>query len=397
MTNTARWFLGATMISGLSLMTAPAAHALAGPQPIELDGGPLGTLALSGGADGLFYYQTGTNSGAGASLLGDRATGANLGASEIELSKPSGVVRFDIQLGILGGTPALGAAPGRAGVNFYVTGPLKLGTITIAPPNSPVTLTAGHVGSLEGWEDFADFRNANIFASDLWNVENSNSTGVSAAYARGPVSAAVTFGDGWDTGVFNFLQALGSYSFDANNSLSVYYGGNLGRTGLNARTYGTNNGVRNTVASYGANYINSQMIGAYYQYTAGNFSLVPEVQYVYAKPDHQLGIQKFTSNFGAVVIGDYAFSNTPYSLGGYVEYFDSVGTTAHSANTWFIAPGAEGVGFEATPTWQYKNLFARASAGYLYLINSGTPAAGYGQNGSGKNVFQTAIEAGVLF
>jgi hypothetical protein len=389
-------FFGVSLISSLSLLGAKNAHALTGPQSIELDGGPLGTLALSGGADGLFYYQTGT-SGSGKSLLGDRDTGANLGSAEIRLSKTSGVVQFDIQIAALGGTSALGSSPGRAGINFYITGPVKLATITIAPPDSPLTLTAGHVGSLEGYEDFVDYNNANIFQSDLWNVENSNSRGVSLNYNHGPIAATVTFGDGWDSGVFNFLQALGTYTFDTHNSLSVYYGGNLGRTGLNALTYGTNAGVRNTVANYGANYINSQMFGAYYQYSAGNLSLVPEVQYVYAKPDHQLGIQKFTSNLGAIVIADYAFGGSPYSLGGYAEYFDSIGTTAHSADNWFIAPGAEGVGLQVTPTWQYKNLFARVSAGYIHLINSGTPSAGYGDSGHGKDVFQTAVEAGVLF
>lgn len=386
--------LGATVISGLSLLSTQNAHALTGPQSITLDGGPLGTLELSGGADGLAYYQTGTGS---KSLLGDRDTGANLGSAEIRLSKTSGIVQFDIQIAALGGTSALGTAPGRAGVNFYITGPVKLATITIAPPGSPVTLTAGHVGSLEGYEDFVDYNNANIFQSDLWYVENSNSRGVSLNYNQGPVAATVTFGDGWDTGVFNFLQALGTYTFDSHNSLSIYYGGNLGRTGLQALTYGTNNGVRNTVGGYGANYINSQMLGGYYQYNTGNLSLVPEVQYVYAKPDHRLGIQKFTSNLGALLIADYAFSNTPYSLAGDVQYFDSIGTTAHSADNWFIAPGAEGIGLQLTPTWQYKNLFSRVSAGYVYLINSGTSAAGYGDNGHGRNVFQAALEGGVLF
>lgn len=383
-------------VSGALSLAAPAAYALTGPQAIEIDGGPLGTLNLSGGADGLFYYQTGT-SNSGESLLGDRDTGTNVGAAEIRLSKATGILQFDIELGILGGSAALGTAPGHAVVNFYVTGPVKLATVTIAPPGSPITLTAGQVGSLEGWEDFADFRNANIFYSDLWYVENSNSRGVSANFSQGPVTATVTFGDGWDTGVFNFLQALGTYTFNADNSLSVYYAGNLSRTGLNAQTYGVNAGIRNTVGTYGANFINSQMIGGYYDFTSGNLNLVPEVQYVYAKPDHQLGIQKYTSNFGAVVIADYVFSGSPYSVGSFIEYFDSVGTTAHSANDWFIAPGAEGLGIQVTPTWQYKNLFSRVSAGYLDLINRGTPSVGYGNHGSGSGAFQVALEGGVLF
>lgn len=389
-----RLLLGTGMIAAGSLLASHAAWALNGPQAIEIDGGPLGQLELSGGADGFFYGQTGTaDSGSTANnILGDKSNGANLGGLAIYLRKTTGIVQFNLLAGIFGGAPALGTAPGQVNLKTYPISPFKVAYATIAPPGSPVTLSAGQVPSLEGYEDGLDFNNSNVFASSLWYVENSASRGVSASYNQGPVSATLTFGDGWDTGVFNFLQGLASYDFNADNNLTVYYGGNLGRTGQHAQTYG-----RNTVASYGSNYINSQMFGAYYSYTAGNLNLVPEVQYVYAKADQAVGIKKYTANFGAVVLADYAIGASPYSVGGLAEYFNSVGTTPKSQNYWFIAPGAKGVGVELTPSWQYKNLFARVSGGYLYLLNSGSPAAGYGNKATGKDVFQAALEGGLLF
>ena len=45
------------------------------------------------------------------------------------------------------------------------------------------------------------------------------------------------FGDGYNTGVFNFLQALFTYTVNSSNAVNIFYGGNLGRTGLNAKTY----------------------------------------------------------------------------------------------------------------------------------------------------------------
>ena len=179
------------------------------------------------------------------------------------------------------------------------------------------------------------------------------------------------------------MQALGTYNFNSNNSINIYYAGNVSRTGLNALTYyGTN------VAAFGANYINSQMFGGWYSYTHGNLNIVPELQYVYAKPDHLVGINKFTSNFGAAVFTDYTFGKSPYSLGAMAEYFFSNGQS-----NWFIAPDAKGYGIEATPTWQYKDLFLRGSVGFLHL----TSGSAYGDVGNGKDVVQSALEAGVLF
>jgi hypothetical protein len=140
--------------------------------------------------------------------------------------------------------------------------------------------------------------------------------------------------------------------------------------------------------------MNSQMVGGYYSWTQGNLNLVPEVQYVYAKADQKLGIFKSTANLGAAVFGDYAFGTSPYSLGGWVEYEKSQG-----AGSWFVGPNSEAVGFAVSPTWQYKDLFARVNAGALYLLNNKYDGAtyGYGHNGTDKVQFTGTLEAGLLF
>ena len=74
------------------------------------------------------------------------------------------------------------------------------------------------------------------------------------------------------------------------------------------------------------------------------------------------------------------------------EYFDNNGY-----GDWFIAPHAEGVGFELTPTWQYKDIYVRGSVGYMHLLNIGTGDAAYGNNGTGANIVQSGLEAGLVF
>lgn len=312
----------------------------------------------------------------------------------IGIQKSDGLVQFTVQLGATNAL-TLGTKPTATSVQTFSTGPLYAGYITLAPIPD-LTISAGRIGSLEGFEQGIDWFNSNVLLTDLFFVENSQSTGVTATYMRGPASVSLTFGDGFDTGVWNFLQASATYNSDSNNALTLFGATNLGRTGLNAHIYGsaTLPWSASTVAAYGANYVNSTLVGGFYSYTIGNLNLVPEVQYVYAKADHSLGLPGYSSNFGAALFADYQFGKSPYSLGAWVEYFSSSGP-----DTWFLSPGAQGVGLSVAPTWQGKYLFVRGDLGLLHLIRIGNPgmAAGYGASSNGRNQLTAVLEAGVLF
>ena len=380
--------------SALSMLALQSAQAFNGPANIKINGGPLGPLELSGGADGYLYGLSGTGNSANPGLLGtDKATGAEFLNGLIQVQKPTGPVQFTIEVGSTTSL-TLGTAPTRTSVQTFSTGPLYAGYVTLAP-TSNFTISAGQIGSLEGYESGIDWNNANMLTTDLFYVENSQSRGVTATYTQGPVSATLTFGDGYDTGVWNFLQGLVTYTVNSNNSLSVFGATNLGRTGLNANIYGSANLPYNksTVLNYGPNYVNSTMLGAYYSYTMGNLNLVPEVQYIYAKVDHQIGLNKFSSNFGAALFADYSFGKSPYSIGAWAEYFSSNGP-----DFWFLNPGAQGIGLSISPTWQSKNLFVRGDVGLMHLTRfSNNGSRGYGNDGGSRNQADFLLEGGVLF
>jgi hypothetical protein len=375
-----------------ALCASPAAHALTGPAAIDVDGGPLGPLQISGGVDGYGYYLSDTNQQG--NLPGtDKYLGTELANALIEIQKTTGVLQFTLQIGANGGTAFFGTGhPGQSSISTYTTGPVRAAYVTIAPTGSPVTISVGQLGSLEGWESGVEWNNASQLTTEMFYVENSQSRGVELNYSQGPVSGTLLFSDGYDTGVFNFLEAIGNYSFDANNVLSVYYGGNLGRTGVNVKS---NEGPKT--------YQNSQMIGAFYSYTNGNLNLAPEVQFQIAKADHQIGIEKATDNFGAALFADYSFGTSPYSVGAWAQYFTAHSGTADSVSgvgSWYIGPNNEGVAFSVSPTWQYKNLFTRADAGYIYLLNHKAPGVGsygYGAKGTDAGEFVGLLEAGLLF
>ena len=382
-----RQLLGLGFVAASSLLALHSAHALSGPTAITIDGGPVGSLSLSGGADGYVYSQTNTSGN-------QQSVSANIGSALIDLQKTSGVLQFNIEVGsssyITLGAPNYNNSGHLSGtsINNFSTGALFLGYVTIAPPNSPVTVSAGQLGSLEGYEGLVDWVNPSQLTTDLFYVENSNAVGVQAALTEGPVTATVQFGDGFDSGVWNFAQALVSYTIDSNNVLNVFGAANLGRTGANTFAYG---GIK---TGTGNAFVNSNMLGAYYSYTTGNLNVVPEVQYVYAKRDYIAGVNNFTSNLGAAVFGTYTIPNTPYSVGGWVEYEKSIGNY-----TWFIGPESEAVGLALSPTWQYKDLFARVNAGALYLLDNKSAGTSYGYgNGTAKKLVITGtLEGGLLF
>ncbi len=384
-----RQLLGLGFVAASSLFALNCANAMSGPSAITIDGGPFGSLSLSGGVDGYAYGLTGTSDN---SIIGNGVSnGAEVANALVELQKTTGELQFTIEIGANGGAVTLGAQhPGETSINVYSTGPLYAGYLTVAPSSVPgLTFSAGQIGSLEGWESGIDYNNANQLTTDIYYVQNSQNRGVEAAYTKGPVSVTVAFGDGFDDGVWNFVQALGTYTLNSTNALSVYYAGDLSRQGLNATTYGNT-----PVGVYGPYFMNSQMIGAFYSYTVGNLNLVPEAQYVYAKKDYQLGLPQASSNLAGAVFADYSFGTSPYSIGAWAEYENSNGP-----DDWFIGPRSQAMGISVSPTWQYKDLFARVDAGALYLLHNKSDGVtyGYGGHGEDKAMFTGTLEAGLLF
>ncbi|MGH7043551.1 MAG: outer membrane beta-barrel protein [Acetobacteraceae bacterium] len=393
-----RMALGAgAVFSAISLRAIPAAHALTPPTPVMIDGGPLGQLQLSGGADGFAYALTGAGSDTSYGLLGtNKSAGFEFQNGLIQLQKAAGLVQFTLQAGATQSF-VLGTKPSGTSVQTYATGPLRAAYVTLAPTPS-FSISAGHIASVEGYESSIDWLNANMLATDIFAVENLQSTGVTASYTMGPVSATLAFGDGFDTQKWNFLQASVTATFNSSNSLSVYGATNLGTTGAGAHFYGS------AATPYGSSFVgsgplsaapfvNSTMIGAYYSYTIGNLNLVPEVQYVYAKPNASVGLTSFSANLGAALFASYQFGKSPYSLGAWVQYFASRGP-----DNWFLNPGAQGFGLSISPTWQHEHLFVRGDLGVIHLTTIGTPgSSGYGSTAAGRNQATFLIEAGVLF
>jgi hypothetical protein len=393
--------------AGLSCVWMPA-FALDGPAPVQIDGGPLGPLEISAAADGFFFAQSGTSSNPKTSIAGSQSTGADLDAWMVEIHKATGLVQFTVQAAEFENINLGTNKPTGVNDERFTTGPIRSAFITIAPTKD-FKFSVGQVPSLEGYESVFAWNNPVALRTVIAGVENSNSRGVQADYQHGSFSGTVVFGDGYDTGVFNYLQYSATDKINTDNNVTVYGGIPLGVTGPNAFSYGGGGlspGGANGVGGQGqlAN-VNSYTMGGWYTWTDGGLSITPEVQVQYTKPltkyadDYSGGVSddipKLTSDFAAAVFGDYKFGASPYSLAAWAEYATSHGSAAQDA--WFVAPNAQLVGFTIAPTWQHKQLFTRLNLGYVHLLNSGTPSAGFDNEGDGKNQFVSTLEFALVY
>jgi hypothetical protein len=394
-----RLFVYGPCIAVLLAFTPTLARAVDLPDPFSFDAGPLGNLQFSGGADGFAYALTGAGDEINKGLLGtSTSVGVQFLNGLVKLEKPDGLIQFTIEAGAVNSL-TLGTRPKAPAVEKWSTGPVRTAYVTVAPtPN--LSISAGQLGSLEGYESAVDWKNFNMMTSSLWEVENAQSVGVSATYTYGPFAGTLVFGDGFDTNVWNYLQLSASYSINDNNKLTLFGATNLGTTGLGARFYGnaTRPYSESTVAAAGAaNLVNSSVVGGYYAFTSGNLTLVPEVQYVWSTKNLNVGLTGYSSHFGAAVFADYQFAGSPFSLGGWLQYF-----TSNGPETWFLNPGAQGFGMVIGPTWSpdwaKKHLFIRGEVGLLHLTQIGAAGSvGYGSSGSERNQATFLAEAGVLF
>lgn len=402
MANIKLTWLGIALLGSTAFFIPHAAKALNGPTSIDIDGGPFGDMSLVGGVAGYGYVQSGTadRENKGNSIAQTKPEGFELNSMMIQLSKKADPIGFTFQVAAFQAFTLGAGHPKEASLNHFPTGPVRNAYLTIAPLPD-LKISAGHMGSLEGYESTFPWNNPTGMNTILYYVTNSNSRGVQAEYSTGPLDVTVLFGDGTDSGVFNYLQLAASYTFDANNVLNFSAGQALGVTGPHAYSYG--GGTVGDGAELAQNF---NIYSLWYSYTNGNLNLVPEVQYAYANPNHRYAasnpgsvIPKFTSNFGAALFGTYGFANTPYSLGGWVEYADSVGDSSN--NYWFLAPRAQIIGVSLAPTWQYKDLYARLDTGYVHVLHGSYTGDGrtgaFGNSGHGKDQFVGMLEAGLVF
>ncbi len=352
-------------------MTGPLA---ANPNPMRFDTGLLGTWYVTGAVTGLTLTQDNR-------FPGDRKALSDFSNGQVFIQKTSGPLQFFVQAGSYS-IPALGTVylPAHKTIDaFYGVVPQ---VFVKYAPNDIFSVMAGKLPTLIGAEYTFTFENMNIERGLLWNQENAVNRGVQATYAQGPVTASVSWNDGFYSNRYNWLWGSLAYAIDRSDTLSFIAGGNMGQT---------------TRVSAAAPLLqnNSQIFNVIYTRTAGPWTFTPYLQYTRVPANAELGIAHSASTAGVALLASYAFDSN-FSLAGRAEYISSSGNAANGTPSLLYGAGSKAWSLTLTPTYQNKRLFVRGELSYVKASNT-TPGFALGPEFSNSSQSRAMLEAGVLF
>ena len=358
--------IGPAIAGALTFQLPPPKYAL----------GPLGDIYFDGVASGLGQWQNNP-------FPGNRAWEPDLMNGQFFVQKTDGLFQFYVQGGAYSiaalGAPYISAAQATFGANSpagNLWGWFPMGYAKIVPTDN-FSIQLGKLPSLIGAEDIFSFQNINIERGLLWNQEPSISKGGQANYTIGPVALALSFTDGFDSGVWNWVTGSATYTLNPTNSFVFSAGGNAGRTNIaTLRTPLLQN--------------NSQIFDLIYTYNSDPWIIQPYFQATHVPANNRIGIGASASTFGGALLVNYNLGGG-FNLGGRIEYIGSTG-----ANNLLYGPGSGAFSFTLTPTYQYKYFFARGELSWV-KANGVTAGLGLGPNLDGNSQTRVMVETGIMF
>jgi hypothetical protein len=375
-------FGGAALADPLSSpsMTPPLT---ANANPFSVDSGtPLGKIYIGGALTGIALTQTHRTPADTSSLF-------DLTNAQVIVQSTSGPIQFYIQAGTYS-QPYL-AVPYSPNEKSTKAPSNNFGAVPVAylkfQATPELSFTAGKLPTLIGDEYTFTFQNMNVFRGLLVFQEPAISRGFQATYAKGPLTFAVSWNDGYYSNKLNWITSAITYALDSKNTFVVSGGSALSKSGKSSfATYPPLN--------------NGWIIDAIWTHTDGPLMISPYFQYTKTYAHEDLG---FPSGYtiGGAILAKYSVTKT-ISLAGRVEYekthTDACSATAIACtpNAYLFGDSSKAWSFTFTPTWQKGIFFLRAEGSYVH--GSGIPpGSGFGEDGTAKDQFRAVAETGIIF
>ena len=342
--------------------------------PTQFDAGPLGTVYVTGAVSGMGMLQNNA-------AAGDDDAQIDLTNGQVFIQTTEGPVQFFVQVGAYS-TPALGLPYMKADdTTDALFGPVPQAYVKIAPTDN-FSIQLGKLPTLIGAEYTFTYQNQNIERGLLWNQEPAVSRGVQVNFAQGPVSASVSWNDGYYSNRGSWISGLLSVALTPNDVIAVAGGANTDTT---VHTSGATPLFQN----------NSEIYNLIYSHTGENYAITPYLQYNKVDEDERLGLGRSGSTFGAAVLGRYSF-NENWSLGGRAEYIRSSGSAEAGAPNLLYGQGSKAWSLTLTPTFQQGVFFARGEISYV-KVDDAVPGLALGPDGFDTSQTRAVAEVGVLF
>ncbi|MEY2343261.1 outer membrane beta-barrel protein [Acidithiobacillus sp. IBUN Pt1247-S3] len=256
----------AVVLAGLSASEELQAAPLSLPAPLHVDAGPLGKLNVQGVASAYGMWQD--NAFAGSGTPANKTASADISNGLVMVSKTDGMLQFAVQAGAYN-VITLGAPFASTGTFTQNTfGALPTAYVEFAPTDN-FNIQVGKLFTLIGAEYTFSYQNWNINRGLLWGQENAVNKGVQLNYTAGPVTANLSWNDGFYSNRFNWVTGMLNWAIDSKNSVFVQAGGNLGHTDYVHESLATAPLQNNeTIAVAGYTYTGEKLVVTpYLQYT----------------------------------------------------------------------------------------------------------------------------------
>jgi len=359
------------------------------PKPYRYDLGDYGPVYATGILSGVGQVQS--------NRLGpDHRWRFDVDNGQVFLNKPDGLVQFFVQLGYYA-LPALGTPYLPAGdATPALFTPVPQAYLKIAPTDN-LSVMIGKLPTLVGAESTFTYQNINIQRGLLWNQENAVNRGVQVNYAQGQTTFSLAVTDGFYSGRPSWISGLASYAIDKTNTVTFVGAGN------------THDDTDVSSARTPLFQNNQQIYNLIYTRTDGPWTLQPYLQYSHVPALPQFGTPGSASTFGGAVLASYDFGADAvptawrlhgFKLGGRVEYIDSSGSPGSNAGggapNLLYGPGSAAWSLTLTPTYQYKNFFARGEVSWVGTHDA-VPGAAFGTDGNKGTQVRGLVEVGLLF
>jgi hypothetical protein len=342
--------------------------------PAQFEAGPLGTVYVSGAVTGMGMFQSNE-------APGDDDGQIDLTNGQAIIQTTEGPIQFFVQVGAYS-TPALGLPYVKADeTTDALFGPVPLAYVKIAPTDN-FSVMLGKIPTLIGAEYTFTYQNQNIVRGLLWNQEPAVSRGVQVNYAQGPVSASVSWNDGYYSNRGTWISGLLSVAVTPNDVIAVAAGSNTSTT---VHTSGATPLYQN----------NSEIYNLIYTHSGENYAITPYLQYNKVEADDRLDLGRSGSTFGAAVLGRYSF-NENWSLGGRAEYIRSSGSEEAGAPNLLFGQNSKAWSLTVTPTFQQGIFFARGELSYV-KVDDALPGFAFGSDGLNTSQTRAVAEIGFLF
>jgi hypothetical protein len=344
----------------------------------SFDAGPLGKLYVNGDFSGVFFGQSNPGYN-GFTLARNPSDIIDFTNAMVTIQKDDGPVQFVVQAGgysfpVLGTGYIKGSDTPQAEFGLVPVGYVKI------VPNASWSIEAGQLPTLIGAELPFTYENANVERGLLWNTEPLFSRGIQVNYSNGPLSASVSWNDGYYSGEYTTASGLLLYTFKNSDTLEFAASGNFSKDFSSC-------GFACVPFATAAALNQGQVYNLIYSHTQGPWTITPYFQ-LNNVPSSL--ISPAGKIWAGALIAKYSF--TPeISVAGRIEYEASDGP----ANLLY-GPGSNAFSLTITPTYQKGVFYARIEGSYT-SIGSGTVGDEMGALFDKTSQFRGMLEAGIMF